>query len=170
MWQQQQHQEMKAWLLKRNKQIKPSWFQIYLWVFFCFSVFLIIFYFKIVLENVNMYKISNSYEESNLLYPISFSQKPKQKQKTKGPFGKRFLVMLFKFCGNICGWKSVWKYVLWCLNNNFSCLNTVTKHSQRFKSIAHDEVSSSLTSTCAWLIYLNFKMIFYQSNCLFINY
>ena len=42
-------------------------------------------------------------------------------------FGKRFLVMLFKFCGNICGWKSVWKYMLWCLNNNFRCLNTITK-------------------------------------------
>ena len=38
-----------------------------------------------------MYKISNSYKESNLLYLISFSQKPKQKQKTKGPFDKRFL-------------------------------------------------------------------------------
>ena len=42
----------------------------------------------------------------------------------KGPFDKRFLVMLFKFCENTCEWKSMWKYVLWCLNNNFHCLNT----------------------------------------------
>ena len=44
-----------------------------------------------------------------------------------GLFGKRFLVILFKFCGNTCGWKSWWKYVLWCLNNSFHYLNTVTR-------------------------------------------
>ena len=40
-------------------------------------------------------------------------------------FSKRFLIMLFKFCRNMYGWKNMWKYILWCLNNNFHYFNTV---------------------------------------------
>ena len=43
-----------------------------LWVFFCFSVFYFIFYFKLVLKNVNMYKINISYEESKRLFRCFF--------------------------------------------------------------------------------------------------
>ena len=48
-------------------------------------------------------------------------------QETRGPFGKRFIVMLFKFCENMREWKNVWKYMLWCLNKSFHCLNSITK-------------------------------------------
>ena len=50
-----------------------------------------------------------------------------ESQKTRGPFGKRFIVMLFKFCKNMREWKNLWKYMLWCLNKSFHCLNSVTK-------------------------------------------
>ena len=32
-------------------------------------------------------------------------------QTIKGPFGNIVLVTLFVFFENMCGWKSVWKYV-----------------------------------------------------------
>ena len=122
---QRQHLEMKEWLLKRKKLSHDILVGSNISMIFLFIFWLLIFYIFflggifciLVLKNVNMYKINNSNEESNLLYPISFSQKPKQKQTKNGPFDKRFLITLFKFCENICEWKSVWKYVLWYLNN-----------------------------------------------------
>ena len=37
--------------------------------------------------------------------------------------------LLFKnFYGNMCGWKSVWKYVKYCLKIENCCLKTLTKH------------------------------------------
>ena len=41
--------------------------------------------------------------------------------------------LLFKnFCGNTCGWKSVWKYVKCCLKTENCCLETFTKYPLSF--------------------------------------
>ena len=50
----------------------------------------------------------------------------------QGSFSKKILIMLFKFCENMYGWKSMWKYMLWYLNNSFRCLHTITKQSLNY--------------------------------------
>ena len=41
---------------------------------------------------------------------------------------KNWKLLFENFCGNTCGWKSVLKYVKYCLKTENCCLKTLTKH------------------------------------------
>ena len=59
--------------------------------------------------------------------------------------------MLFKnFCGNMCGWKSVLKYVKCCLKTENYCLETLTKHTL--------SICLSLSGWWQWRYHITFSL------------
>ena len=67
--------------------------------------------------------------------------------------------LLFKnFCGNTCGWKSVWKYVKYCLKTENCCLEALTKHSLKHRAYEWMFFNYNLIRFVVLVLYIALKI------------